>query len=107
MLSFPRRLTSRSDISDDQKNLIGAKVQEKVGVLFVSLGLGGSTVEVADPALLGAVVDLPKGRKLVSRVLGLLPQNGPAMLPVVLHSLFAKLPIQKEDLEKVTELTLH
>ena len=97
-----RRLLQHSGLTQEQRASVHATLGTHLGALQRALGFDAET-NALDSALLGAVVDLGKGRKLLARVLKLLPQQALSMLPTILRHIFAKQPVRSADMAGVDE----
>lgn len=94
-----RRLLRRSDRTPEQLERIQSVLGSQFLVLQQALGFGeGNFESIEDTAILAAIVALPKGRKLVARVVRLVPSQAPALLPVSLRTMFSQLPVRPDML---------
>lgn len=100
-----RRLLRRDDRTPEQVERIQATLGSRFLALQQALGFSETNYEtVEDVATLTAIVALPKGRKLVARVVRLVPSQAPALLPVVLRAMFSRLPVRPEMLEAAADV---
>ena len=51
--------------------------------------------------LLADILATDKGKKLIARVMGMMPSQAPAMLPTTLRVVFTAQPVKKEIVEKM------
>ncbi len=79
----------------------------QLSVNQVALGFAKDKYDVvADAALLAAVAEQDKGRKLLARVFKLLPSQAPAMLPTVLRVLLTARSKEAQQQQQLDRFTL-
>lgn len=96
-----RRLLQHPDISAARASAIDQQLMRVLSDLQRSLGLheADQFETVENVPLLQAIADLGKGRKLLARVLKLLPRKAYTMVPVVLRQVLRNAPVTDADVQ--------
>mmetsp|Transcript_26714 Transcript_26714/g.34705 ORF Transcript_26714/g.34705 Transcript_26714/m.34705 type:complete len:411 (+) Transcript_26714:1008-2240(+) len=99
-----RRLLSRPDIDEIQRNKTNIALSENFNLLQEALSFSSSSsnklLNSDDTSLLENITEQDKGKKLLIRVFKLLPSQAIIILPISLKNIYSILPLNKHDILK-------
>jgi len=99
-----RRLLQRDDRTPEQLARIQTAMATRFHDLQAALGFSMENADVVEnePRMM-SIADIPKGRKLIARVLKLMPSQAPRALPIILRALFAQIPLKADELSRIAD----